>query len=114
MRSIAYAHKAHNGSRVAFAEGHTLRRVWPDTASPDAIPFGKLAQRGADSAARLKESPRPRTLKKPKPATRAGHNFPAEAGEILIWTIRSFPQLRPVSQAPSLATAGESLERQAV
>jgi hypothetical protein len=52
-----------------------------DTASPDAIPFGKLALCGADSAALLKESPETQNPEKPKPATRAGHNFPAEAGE---------------------------------
>jgi hypothetical protein len=77
-----------------------------NTASPDAIPFGKLALRGADSAAPLKEPPEPRTLKCQSPPMRAGHEHPAEAGETRNLAVASFLHLRPVSQEPIFLPRG--------
>jgi hypothetical protein len=88
-----------------------LRVCSDDTASPDAIPFGRLVPRCADSAALLKEPPEPRTRKCQSPPMRAGHEHPAEAGETRNLAVASIPQLRPVSQEPIFLPRGCSCPR---
>jgi hypothetical protein len=92
----------------------TLENAAYSTASPDAIPFGKLALRGAESAAPLKEPPEPRTRKCQSPPMRAGHEHPAEAGETRNLAVASFLQLRPVSQEPIFLPGGCSCPRLAL
>jgi hypothetical protein len=57
----------------------------------------------ADSRCAARSLAEPRTQKCQSPPVRAGHDHPAEAGELSNLTIASLPQLRPVSQALFLA-----------
>ena len=69
-----------------------LRVCSDDTASPDAIPFGKLALRGADSAALLKEPPEPRTPTSRTAPARAPQNIRPGRGRLLDLTVSSIPR----------------------
>jgi hypothetical protein len=66
----------------------------------DAIPSCRLLARRADSRCVVRSLPNPEP-RKAEPATRAGHNFPAEAGEGCDLDNRTIPQIGTAPQDPS-------------